>query len=101
VDTMPKYMPIQTINTVAQFQSVSTALEKNLFAKEDEFYKTNGYLPTFSEFIEINEKFRKQDCLDNQGAGRLNPTDFVNDFRGLGNKSKFHWFFYSKNQSCE
>lgn len=99
-DMMPKYMPIQTMNTVAQFQSVAAALEKNLYAKEDEYYKKNGYLPTFSDFIAINEEFRKQDCLEHKGESNLNPADLVVNFKGLGRKSKFHWFFHAKDSGC-
>jgi hypothetical protein len=62
-DEFPTYMPVQTMQSVLQFQTVAEALEKNLYAKEDSYYKAHGYLPSFQEMMVANDTFRKQDCL--------------------------------------
>lgn len=102
-DILPKYMPIQTLRTTAQFEAVATTLEKNIYAKEDAYYKEHGYLPTFRDLTAMNDEYRKQDCklhkeyIESQnspfghGEGSSRPPD----------QSKFHWFFYSKAKSCE
>lgn len=100
-DVMPKYMPLQTIKTTAQFEAVATTLEKNLYAQEDEFYKTHGYLPTFSEFMAMNDAFRRQDCETHQEFLRQNGRGFQGEGPAPGDKSKFSWFFNSKKKGCE
>ncbi|HEX7672968.1 MAG TPA: YiiX/YebB-like N1pC/P60 family cysteine hydrolase [Bdellovibrio sp.] len=100
-DVLPKYMPMQTIKTTSQFQAVAATLEKNLFAKEDAFYKAHGYLPTFREFLSINEDYRKQDCLLHKAYTDAQDSPFPRDGRNDVDLSKFHWFFYSDNKSCQ
>lgn len=88
-DTLPTYMPVDSIKTNVQFEAVASALEKNIYAKEGEFYKKNGYLPSFQDMLKMNEEYRVQDCKEN------------NRFHLPGlNKSEFHWFFYRENGSC-
>jgi len=76
-DLMPTYMPIQTIRSTLQFETVAEALEKNLYQKEDEYYKAHGYLPSFQEMMLSNDEYRKQDCV----------------LYAQGKKSKFHYLF--------
>ncbi|MBO9666304.1 MAG: hypothetical protein J7501_05775 [Bdellovibrio sp.] len=80
-ETLPKYMPIESIKTTVQFEKVATILEQNLYKKEAEFYKKNGYLPSFQDMLAINEAFRVQDCKGAPGDG-------------------FHWFFYNNDRKC-
>ncbi|WP_413557848.1 YiiX/YebB-like N1pC/P60 family cysteine hydrolase [Bdellovibrio sp. HCB209] len=87
-DTLPKYMPVESIKTNVQFETVASILEKNIYEKEAEFYKKNGYLPSFQDMMAMNEEFRIKDCK----AGVKNPA--------LGNMSKFHWFFHRKDDKC-
>ena len=96
-DKMPKYMPIRTIATTLQFEGVATVLEQNIYKKEDEYYKKNGYLPTFKALMDINEAFRKEDCLTNQAF-----MDKVDDESSPSMPyPQFHWFFSpDKNASC-
>ncbi|WP_413586123.1 YiiX/YebB-like N1pC/P60 family cysteine hydrolase [Bdellovibrio sp. HCB274] len=89
-ETLPKYMPINAIETTVQFEAVAVALEKNIYQKEQEFYKKNGYLPSFQDLLAINEAYRIQDCKDGK---RLTLP-------GL-NRSEFHGFFYSDSNKCE
>ena len=84
-DSLPSYMPIQTLQTTIQFEAVAKALEKNLFEKEAEFYKTNGYLPAFQDMIKINEDFRLTDCKTAQN----------------GKTPVFHFFFHPTKNVCE
>ncbi|MGZ3769631.1 MAG: YiiX/YebB-like N1pC/P60 family cysteine hydrolase [Bdellovibrio sp.] len=88
-DTLPTYMPVESVHTNIQFQAVATALEKNLFAKEDEFKRTHGYLPSFQDMLKINEEYRMQDCKDSQ------------KITGLLDLTKFHTFFYNNAWKCE
>lgn len=98
-DTLPKYMPMDSLKTNVQFEAVAKILEKNIYAKEDEFYKKNGYLPSFQDMLAINEQLRKDDCLVHKewSSHRHAETD---GFPGA-DLSKFHWFFRSKVNSCE
>jgi hypothetical protein len=97
-DTLPKYMPMDSIKTNVQFQAVATVLEKNIFAKEEAYYKEKGYLPSFTELMAMNEEFRQADCAKQElwfkaHEGRV--------FRGPMPKeeSQFHWFF-SPEKAC-
>ncbi|MNT09548.1 hypothetical protein D3C72_1443350 [compost metagenome] len=78
-DDFPKYMPIKTMQSVLQFQEVAEALQKNLYEKEDKFYKAKGYLPSFSDMMVANDEYRKQDCLYYK-AGKANA--FHKIYRG-------------------
>jgi hypothetical protein len=88
-DTLPTYMPVDSIKTNVQFQVVASALEKNIYAKEAEFYKKNGYLPSFQDLLIINEAYRLKDCRDHE-AFHIPGLD----------KSEFHWFFYNESNKC-
>lgn len=98
-DKIPAYMPIKTINTTLKFEAVATTLEKNIYEKEKEFFKTHGYSLAFKDMLKINEDFRSLDCSKHQAYLKENviPKDapFEKD------PSIFHWFFYSKNKGCE
>ncbi|QDK43942.1 hypothetical protein DOM22_01565 [Bdellovibrio sp. ZAP7] len=89
-DTLPKYMPVESIKTNVQFEVVASALEKNIYAKEAEFYKKNGYLPSFQDLLIINEAYRRKDCMDDKAL----------HIPGFGG-SQFHWFFYDDNHKCD
>jgi hypothetical protein len=93
-DTLPKYMPTTSVKTNVQFQAIATLLEKNIYAKEEAYYKEKGYLPSFTDLMAMNEEFRVQDCEKQElwikaHEGRV--------FRGPMPKgeSEFHWFFTS------
>ncbi|MDG0815664.1 YiiX/YebB-like N1pC/P60 family cysteine hydrolase [Bdellovibrio svalbardensis] len=101
-DVLPKYMPLQTLRTTAQFEAVATTLEKNLYEKEDKYYKEHGYLPTFREFLTINDDYRRKDCQLHKEYQDARNSPFPDDrYRNEVDRSKFHWFFYSKAKSCE
>ncbi len=100
-DVLPKYMPIQTLKTTAQFEAVATTLEKNLYEKEDKYYKAHGYLPTFREFLSINDEYRRNDCELHKDFEKTLNSPFQEDRRDSLDRSKFHWFFYSKAKTCE
>lgn len=98
-ETLPKYMPMDSIKTNVQFQVVAQILEKNIFAKEEAYYKEKGYLPSFTDLMAMNEEFRQKDCAKQElwikaHEGRV--------FRGPMPKeeSEFHWFFTS-GKSCK
>lgn len=98
-DTLPTYMPVQSIKTTLQFQSVATELENNIYAKEKEFYAKKGYLPSFQDMLAINEQFRREDCEKRQ-AWERGSSGF--DLRPRGaDPSKFHYFFNNGNKSCQ
>jgi hypothetical protein len=80
-ETLPTYMPVESIKTTVQFEKVAGILEKNIYKKEEAFYKKNGYLPSFQDMLDMNEDFRLQDCKGNVNDG-------------------FHWFFYNKDRKC-
>ncbi|MNL54228.1 hypothetical protein D3C87_1775420 [compost metagenome] len=67
------------MQSVLQFQEVAEALQKNLYEKEDKFYKAKGYLPSFSDMMVANDEYRKQDCLYYK-AGKANA--FHKIYRG-------------------
>ncbi|MEK2689697.1 YiiX/YebB-like N1pC/P60 family cysteine hydrolase [Bdellovibrio sp. GT3] len=89
-ESLPKYMPVETIKTTVQFETVAAALEKNIYKKEAEYYKKNGYLPSFQDMLAINEAFRVQDCKNGKRF----------ELPGI-DRSQFHGFFYSDSKSCE
>ncbi|WP_374074894.1 YiiX/YebB-like N1pC/P60 family cysteine hydrolase [Bdellovibrio bacteriovorus] len=96
-DTLPKYMPLDSIRTNVQFEAVAKTLEKNIYAKEADFYKKHGYLPSFQDMLAINEQYRKADCelhLDWKFQ-RNSVYDRVPDL------SKFHYFFNNKAKACD
>jgi hypothetical protein len=78
----PSYMPVKTMQSVLQFESVAEVLQKNLYEKEGAYYKSRGYLPSFQEMMMANDEFRKQDCQNYQE----------------GKTSKFHGIF--RGTSC-
>ncbi|MFV8249281.1 YiiX/YebB-like N1pC/P60 family cysteine hydrolase [Bdellovibrio bacteriovorus] len=97
-DTLPKYMPVDSIKTNVQFEAVATLLEKNIYEKEKEFYQKKGYLPSFQDMLAINEAYRVADCKKHQEY-RKQPMTVDN--KPLPDESKFHWFFYNKSKKCE
>jgi hypothetical protein len=82
-DQFPTYMPIETMQSVMQFEEVAEALQTNLYEKEDAYYKNRGYLPSFLEMMMANDEYRKKDC----------------QLYEKGKSSKFHSIFRGKN--CE
>lgn len=61
-DQFPTYMPMKTMQSVWQFQTVAEALEENLYKKEEAYYKAHEYLPSFLEMMAANDAFRREDC---------------------------------------
>lgn len=98
-DKLPTYMPLKSIKTNLQFETVALALEKNIYEKEEELYKKNGYLPSAQDFLEINEEYRKNDCAER--AKWMRKNNVSKDQSIVDNLSKFHYFFYSKDHTCE
>lgn len=98
-DTLPKYMPLDTIQTTVQFEAVAKALEENIYKAEAEFYKKNGYLPSFQDMMAIHEEFRIKDCRLHAEWLRRNPMPAEGEVNT--DHSKFHWFFNSKKESCQ
>lgn len=94
-DKLPTYMPMDTLKTTIQFQAVATALEQNIYAKEDEFYKKNGYLPSFQDMLKINDDYRKADCLWRRDGKHPENVDDISDLK------KFHSFFYNDDGRCD
>ncbi|MFS4460174.1 YiiX/YebB-like N1pC/P60 family cysteine hydrolase [Bdellovibrio sp. HCB2-146] len=82
-EDFPTYMPIKTMKSVLQFETVADALEAHLKKKEDEYYKAKGYLPSFMDMMVWNDEFRKQDC----------------QLFKEGNKSAFHSIY--RNETCD
>ncbi|MBO9667495.1 MAG: hypothetical protein J7501_11870 [Bdellovibrio sp.] len=78
-DEFPTYMPIQTMESVLQFETVSKALEANLQKIENDYYTAKGYLPSFQEMMIFNNDYRKADCLLYQEG---KSSEFHNIFRG-------------------
>ncbi|WP_413568563.1 YiiX/YebB-like N1pC/P60 family cysteine hydrolase [Bdellovibrio sp. HCB117] len=100
-DTLPKYMPIGSIKTNVQFEAVAKTLEKNIYAKEAEFYKKKGYLPSFQDMMKINEEYRYQDCKKQQAFREANRYPNDRDIGGNPESSQFHYFFYNKSKDCK
>ncbi|MGZ3773212.1 MAG: YiiX/YebB-like N1pC/P60 family cysteine hydrolase [Pseudobdellovibrionaceae bacterium] len=94
-DTLPPYMPLDSIKVNIQFQAVATALEQNLFAKEKEFYEKNGYLPSFQDMLKINEDYRLADCKWRRNGIHPKPDKNNPDLK------KFHSFFHNEAERCE
>lgn len=97
-DTLPTYMPVDSIKTNVQFEVVASHLEKNIYEKEKEFYAKNGYLPSFQDMLAMNEAYRIQDCKLNRESLQLPPGATQGR---LPDRSKFHWFFYGSGTKCE
>ncbi|MFS4458135.1 YiiX/YebB-like N1pC/P60 family cysteine hydrolase [Bdellovibrio sp. HCB2-146] len=97
-DTLPKYMPMNSIKTNVQFEAVAKVLEKNIYEKEQIFYKEKGYLPTFTDMLAFNEDFRRFDCKRYEAYEELKRKHlpFMPPPRDL---SQIHWFF-SPEGSC-
>lgn len=94
-ETLPKYMPLESIKTNVQFEAVAKELEQNIYKKEEEFYQKNGFPPSFQDMLEINEKYRMEDCQ----KSRFSP-DSVAPMHPKADSSKFHGFFYSSDNKC-
>ncbi len=97
-DTLPKYMPVDSIKTNVQFEAVAKVLEENIYKQEAEFYKKKGYLPSFQDMLAMNEAYRVQDCKLHREYLDQNRTV---DGAPSADSSKFHWFFYNKSKKCE
>jgi hypothetical protein len=93
--SLPTYMPMDSLKTNIQIEAVATALEENLFVKEDEFYKTRGYLPSFQDMLRINEDYRKEDCLWFKEGKPRTPQ------KRLGAYKHFHSYFRNEPLLCE
>ncbi|MDG0816871.1 YiiX/YebB-like N1pC/P60 family cysteine hydrolase [Bdellovibrio svalbardensis] len=78
-EDFPTYMPIETMQSVIQFQTIAELLEANLYAKEDAYYKAHGYLPSFQEMMVANDAYRREDCLHYQ---KKESSKFHSIFRG-------------------
>lgn len=94
-ELLPTYMPMETLRTTIQFEAVATALEQNIYAKEAEFQKKNGYLPSFQDMIKINEDYRKADCLWRRDGKEPKKV------KGAPDLKKFHSFFYNNEERCD
>lgn len=85
-ETLPTYMPLQSVQTTLQFEVVAKALEENLYAKEKEFYAQKGHSMTFRELLAVNESYRQEDCRKKQRASpgrsedRSDPPEFSDFF---------------------
>lgn len=90
---------MDSIKTNVQFQAVALILEKNIFAKEEAYYKEKGYLPSFTDLMAMNEEFRQKDCAKQELWIKAHEGKV---FRGPMPKgeSEFHWFF-SSDKSCK
>lgn len=93
-DTLPTYMPMNSIIVNIQFQAVATALEHNLYAKEEEYRKKHGHLPSFKDMLQINEDYRRADCL--LEFYKREPQKMANGKEPI----KFHSFFYNPEKKC-
>lgn len=98
-ETLPKYMPMDSIKTNVQFEAVAAVLEANIYAKEKDFYKANGYLPSFQDMMAINDQLRREDCFAEQ-KWRQEMSNIPGSSGSILSPSKFHWFFYDKELSC-
>ncbi|AHI06753.1 hypothetical protein BDW_11265 [Bdellovibrio bacteriovorus W] len=99
-ETLPKYMPIQSIRTNVKFEAVAKTLQENLYSKEKEYYAKNKYLPSFQEMMKINEEYRIKDCLLREESVKSQQAAYDRDSTKV-DRSKFHWFFRSKTaKSC-
>lgn len=98
-DTLPKYMPMDSIKTNVQFQAVALILEKNIYENEAAYYKEKGYLPSFTDLMAMNEQFRQADCEKQELWIKAHEGKV---YRGQMPKeeSQFHWFFTS-GKSCK
>lgn len=97
-DTLPTYMPVESIRTNVKFEAVAKVLEENIYKKEAEFYKQKGYLPSFQDMLAMNEAYRIEDCKK-QKEFRDQPA-YV-DRTPPVNTAKFHWFFHPDKLKCE
>ncbi|MEN0059305.1 MAG: YiiX/YebB-like N1pC/P60 family cysteine hydrolase [Bdellovibrio sp.] len=97
-DTLPTYMPIDSITTNVKFEAVAKVLEQNIYKVEKELYEKNGYLPSFQDMLQINEEFRREDCARHKEwlAKQSSPSEERNE----PDTSQFHWFFASEVDSC-
>lgn len=101
-DTLPKYMPVGSIKTNVQFESVATVLEENIYKKEKEFYQKKGYLPSFQDMLAMNEALRVEDCqLHQEFINRKTPPGPYRDHQPSADHSKFHWFFHGPGSKCQ
>ena len=100
-DTLPPYMPMDSLKTNVQFAAVATALEKNIYAKEDQFYKENGHLPSFQDMLAMNDEFRKNDCVAYQEYLKERRESLGQRDAQAKVRSSFHWFFWSPKKTCE
>ncbi|WP_415061802.1 YiiX/YebB-like N1pC/P60 family cysteine hydrolase [Bdellovibrio sp.] len=101
-DTLPKYMPMDSLKTNVQFEAVAKVLEKNIYQKEEEFYKKKGYLPSFQDMLAINEEYRAQDCEAHKEWREKSNSPFTDEReRNSTDPSKFHWFFNNSAKSCK
>lgn len=100
-DTLPPYMPMDSLKTNVQFAAVAAALEKNIYAKEDQFYKENGHLPSFQDMLAMNDEFRKNDCVAYQEYLKERRESLGQRDAQPKVRSSFHWFFWSPKKTCE
>ncbi len=100
-DTLPTYMPMDSLKTNVQFAAVATALEKNIYAKEEQFYKENGHLPSFQDMLAMNDDFRKKDCVLYQEYLKERRESLGKRDAQPKVRSSFHWFFSSPKKTCE
>lgn len=97
-DTLPTYMPVASIRTNVKFEAVAKELENNIYKKEAEFYKNNGYLPSFQDMLAMNEAYRIEDCKKQK---EFTDQPAFTDGNILRNDAKFHWFFHPSPLKCE
>ncbi|MFP5518476.1 MAG: YiiX/YebB-like N1pC/P60 family cysteine hydrolase [Bdellovibrionia bacterium] len=100
-DKLPTYMPYKTLLTTLKYEGVATALEKNIYKIEREYYDKNGHSLAFKDLMEINENYRIQDCEIERAYQRASKNNIASTTE-IKNKpsslqpSEFHWFFNNR-----
>jgi len=94
---MQKSMPAGAVATVVKFNDLTNIVYPYLFEHEENFFKENGFAPTYRELLVAMEDFRKKDCRKFIELSNLN-----NEGQVQAELSKtMHSLFRSKTLTCE
>lgn len=96
-DKFPTYMPPKTLETIMKYETVATALEKNIYSIDAEHVKNHGYSLGFKDMLKIHEDFRYKDCISELS----NRDVYQKEGNGERVTSQFHWIYSDrKTKDC-
>lgn len=100
-DKLPKHMPQKTLRTIMKYEAIAGVMEDNVYKKNAEYRKENGFGMSFMELMKVSKDYRDQDCkLQKEYFEKINSNPFKESEKSKIKTSEFHWFFHKPKHQC-